>query len=244
MEDEIQTTASEDVTIEETPQPVEVTTDEKESTLGEILDDSEDTGRHTGPESKKYENTPEWKTLEFKKEIKELKRQLKEKEINGNQFSESTKELLEEYSDVDPNFISKIISVAKEEAKKELLPEFDKLKASDKAKNVQSNLKQLLAKSISQNPDYEEVVNEDVILQLAQDPRNHTKTMSQLIEETYGKTLNRGSRSIETQTGGKDKSEVIDFDNLTEKEEAEVLKDPVLKKKYAKHQFELMKNQL
>lgn len=244
MEDDIQTTASEDVTTD----PVETTETKKanvpadESTLGELLDKSEDDGSQTVPvKDNNGETVPLSAFLDIKKEVKKLQKQLSEKTITDEEVGESLNELLDSY-DVDPKFVKSFLKIAKEEARKELQPEIDNLRNKDRATNVQSTLKKMLNDSITRNPEYQEVVNEDVILQLANDPKNRKKTMSQLIEETYGKVLERGSRSIETQTGGRNKPSEPDFNKMTESEESEVYKDPELRKKYAKHQSKMIQD--
>lgn len=241
MEDDILTPASEDVSTEDQPQTADVPAT-KESTLEELLDDPEDSGRQTAPESKKESLVPEWKLLDLKNEVKELKKQLKEKSIDTKQFNESTKELLEEYSDVDPGFINKLISVAKEEAKRDLLPELDKIKAQENKKQIESRLNQLLEDSLEKNPDLKDVVNKEVIKSLAMLPQNRNKTMSQLLEETYGRVAEKGTRSFEKPSHNKNKE--TDFSNLSEDEEREILNDPVSAKKYAQYQAEQIKGLL
>jgi len=83
-------------------------------------------------------------------------------------------------------------------------------------------------------PEYENLVNREVIKVLSLDPKNANKTFAQLIEETYGKAIT-GKRTIETTKpgGGKEPTE-IDFDKALKDTEyfKEIMSNPTLKKKY------------
>ena len=68
--------------------------------------------------------------------------------------------------------------------------------------------------------------------------------MTQLIEDTYGKILERGTKTMENSRGGKGGNEKPNFNNMTSEEEREVLADPVLRKEYAKEQPKLIQNLL
>jgi hypothetical protein len=75
---------------------------------------------------------------------------------------------------------------------------------------------------------------QEVIKTLSLDPKNSNKTISQLIEETYGNAL-PGKRSIEqNKPGGSKESGEIDFDRAKKDGSyfKEIMADPGLKKKY------------
>ena len=248
-----QTNASQDVGEEteevidtqDQPQKTSEVPDEKETTLGDLLDnESEEDGSQTVPvKDNKGEEVPLYALISMKEEIKDLKRQLASKNITKSEANESLDELLNSY-EVDPSFVKDLLKIAKDEARKELQPEIDKVKASEKTKNVQSSLKKMLASAVDKNSEYADIINENVILTLANDPKNRNKTMSQLIDETYGKVLERGSKSIESHSSVRNKSDEPDFNNMTEAEETAVYNDPELKKKYAKHQAKLAQDLL
>lgn len=222
--------------------------DSQESTLGDVLDDAEQGGSQTTPDKKSTksdeDSVPLHVVIDMKNEIKDLKRKLKDKEISSDDFNDQAKDLLEEYSDVDPGFVKKLLSAAKEEARKELLPEIDKINRTKRIEQQQATLKNLLDNSIAANPEFADVINEDVILQLAKDPKNKDKTMTQLIEETYGKTLTKGTKTLESTRGGSRKSDIPNFAKLSVEEEREVLNDPIQRKKYAEYQGDMIKNLL
>jgi len=241
--------SQEEETITTTDDQVDVYSDvdTDETTLGDVLDDAEDGGSQTTQDkkgTKREESVPLHVVIDMKEEIKTLKRQLKDKEITTEEFNDSAKDLLEEYSDVDPGFVKKLLAAAREDARKELLPEIDKINHSKKVEQQQATLKKLLDNSVAANPEFADVVNEDVILQLAKNPANKGKTMTQLIEETYGKTLQGGTKTMENSRGGKGGNEKPNFNNMTSEEEREVLADPVLRKEYAKEQSKLIQNLL
>jgi hypothetical protein len=83
-------------------------------------------------------------------------------------------------------------------------------------------------------PEFKGVVNTDVVRQLATLPQNASKTISQIIEETYGNAL-QGKRTIETTSpNGGQEPEPLDIDRASKdiKYLTEILADPKKKAQY------------
>ena len=89
-------------------------------------------------------------------------------------------------------------------------------------------------KTMAEMPEYEKIVNRDVIKTLALDPRNANKTFAQIIESAYGHLIT-GKRTLETtKPGGGKEDTTIDFNKARSNGEyfKEIMADPELKKQY------------
>jgi len=224
MDEEIQTTQAEAVT-EATETPVQ--------TIGEVIQQ----------EAKKPETVGLDKFLEIKKENKELKNQLNDlaKRIesgdNKQDVAEDIQALADEH-DIDSNFLNKLVKSIESKAEKNLEERISQklapLTEKDKEEKIEKAFSKAYEATISEMPEYENLVNREVIKVLSLDPKNANKTFAQLIEETYGKAIT-GKRTIETTKpgGGKEPTE-IDFDKALKDTEyfKEIMSNPTLKKKY------------
>jgi hypothetical protein len=186
---------------------------------------------------------PEAVFLEEKKARKALERDMKELQRRVEEgatkieVSESIEEIAKEY-DVDPKFLTKFAATirkdAKAEAEKELGNRLKPLEEKERAEKIQKVFDTHFSKALGDMDEYKEIVNKDVIFALSLNPQNSSKTIPQLIEETYGSAV-RGRRSMETTTprGGAPAGE---FDPDRANRDAsylkEVLKDPQLRKSY------------
>jgi hypothetical protein len=97
---------------------------------------------------------------------------------------------------------------------------------------VDKALTENINKALEVMPEYEGVVNKDVLKSLARLPENKNKTFQQLIEETYSKTVT-GKKTMETSTprGGKDVG--IDWSRVKDPSYfSQIMADPELKKQY------------
>jgi len=115
----------------------------------------------------------------------------------------------------------------------------DKLaKIEEKEKREEQNkvLSKGLADALETAPEYKDVINEQVIKQMALNPANKDKTFLQLFDEAYGNAIG-GKRTIESTTprGGAN-PEKVDFDKASRDNEylKTVLADPAMKKEYNK----------
>lgn len=99
-------------------------------------------------------------------------------------------------------------------------------------------------KALENMEDFKGIVNKDVIFRLTVDPANANKTISEIIEDTYGSALG-GKRTVDSANSsrGTDASAILDKArmNTDEKYLDEVLANPILKKQYDDALLEYMK---
>lgn len=205
-------------------------------TVGEALG-------HVLPE-KKDESVPLAKFLEMKKENKAMAQQMKElqKSIEaGASKKEVTQDLkaLSEKHGVDADFLQEFADAVRAKAEAEIdekmESKFKPLEEKERAKKIDAAFNEHYAKALEQVPEYEGIVNKDVIKTLSLNPANANKTFIKIIEESYGHLIT-GKRSLDTAStrAGKNDSSEVDIER-TRKDSAyfkEVMADPNLKKKY------------
>jgi hypothetical protein len=213
----------------------------KAETIAEII------GTDKKPEPKMV---PEAAFLELKGDNKQLKNDIKalrtqiENGASEGKISASIDEIADEFS-VDKKFLNKLTSAIRAEVEAETENKFSaKLKPfedRDRAQAVASVFTKHFDKTMAEMEDYKDIVNKDAIFALSLLPANASKTLPQLIEETYGSAIS-GKRSIETTTprGGVASGE-FDFAraNTDSAYLDEVLKDPALKKQYDEKVMEI-----
>ena len=109
-----------------------------------------------------------------------------------------------------------------------------KIEGKDRAEKLKATIQANIAKALEDAPEFKDIVNTDVIEQMAMNPANKNKTYSQLLEEVYGNTV-EGKRTFETTTprgGAQDPK--VDMQKAQNDPEyrRQVLADPELKKQY------------
>lgn len=229
-EEEVNTT-----TTEETPaEGTEDTQNQEEETIGDINKEEE-------PQNDNKVGLD--KFLDLKKQNKELKKALKDLEsrieegASSDDISDDIANIAREY-DVDDKLLKKLAKSIRAEVENDLeariSPKLAKLEEREKAEKFSEAFNKYYTQAMDRMPELADVSNKDVIRQLAQNPANAKKTVSQLIEETYGNAV-AGRRTIEktTPNGGKDPVKV-DFERAR-KDTAyfnEVMANPELKKQY------------
>lgn len=219
---------------------------DQETKLGEVIDPSDDKGDVDTPPGNGQgdeQKVPLHVVIDMKKEIRELKRQLSEKSITTKDFDDEVTALQDKFN-VDGEFIEEMLSVAEKRAEQRLAPKIQQISQKEQAQKVAQALDNLYENSIQANPEYADIANKDVIMELAKNPANKGKTMSQILEETYGRVVQKGTRTLEKTTPGASKDTDYDFDNMDSEQEREVLNDPELSKKYAEHNMKYIKNLL
>lgn len=222
---------------------VEGKTTEAETTEGASTTDTSKTISEVMGEPKKEEP----KTVGLDKFLDEKRgRKALEKEVASlkkliedggtkEEISESLSELSDEYPDVDPKFLNKLVKTIKAETQKELDDKFRPLEEKDRQVKLQTVFKKGFSEAIDTMPEYSKVVNEDVIFKLSLLPENGNKTFVQLIEETYSNALG-GKRTLDTTVaprGGKE-PEPLDIGKARKDPAyfAEIQANPKLKAQY------------
>lgn len=207
----------------------------KVETIAEIIGDKE-------PKNEP-KVVPEAAFLELKNANKELKRELKalsqriEQGATSGEVSSSIDEIAKEY-EVDPKFLGKFAAAirkdAEAEAEKKVADRLKPFEERDRAEKIQKVFSTHFDKAMMEMEDYKGIVNKDAIFALSLNPSNASKTIPQLIEETYGSAIS-GKRSIET-TQPRSGASAGEFDPERANRDAaylkEVFKDPVLRKSY------------
>lgn len=186
---------------------------------------------------------PEAALLEEKKGRKAAEREVKALRdqiasgASDTQVAASLEEIGEEFS-VDKKFLGKLAAAIRKDVEAETETRFNaKLKPFEdkqRSEHIQTVFGTHFEKAMADMEDYKGIVNRDAIFALSLNPANASKTLPQLIEETYGNAL-AGKRSIETTTprGGAASGE-LDFERANSDGAYldEVLKDPTLKKQF------------
>lgn len=220
---------TEDVTkVEEGKQP---------ETIGKII------GEPNKEEKTEPKVVPEAAFLEIKnankaltKEVKEL-RSMIEEGATRTEVSSTLEDIAKRY-EIEPKFLGELVSAIRKDVESEAEKKFgDRIKPfeeRERAEKIQKVFKTHFDKAMDEMEDYKGIVNKDVIFELSKNPANASKTIPQLIEETYGGAV-RGRPSIET-TKPRGGASAGEFDPDRANRDAaymrEVFNDPQLRKSY------------
>jgi hypothetical protein len=167
------------------------------------------------------------------RELKSLKESI-ENGATRSEISNDIDEIADEHN-IDKGFLQKLASTIKAQTEKDLDEKYQsKFKKEEQIESFDIAFDKAYKVAIERGQEFEKIANPEIIKTLAMQPQNHKKTISQILEETYGNALT-GRRTIETTTpaGGKD-PEPLDYDKATKDINylKEVLANPELKAKY------------
>lgn len=211
--------------------PKEEKKEEPEKTIEEMKGDEKPTAPNMVPESAFLGEKKARKAAE--KELKAL-RELVEGGGSKSEISASIAELAEEH-DIDKNFLQKFASAIKAETEKELDEKYSsRFESKEKQEKFDDIFGKAYQKALERAPDFKDIANANVIKSLSVLPENAKKTLTQLLEETYGNAIS-GKRTIETTNpGGGKEPEPLNFDKARRdpKYFDEVMADPKLKAEY------------
>jgi DNA-binding transcriptional MerR regulator len=203
-------------------------------------------------ERKEPKMVPEAALLEYKKEAKELGKELKEikkmmedgkssKEISGD-----IKSIADEFG-LTESAVEKLIRKVGEQTKAEYDKEIEaKLRPLEEAKRtetVNKTFNEHFDKLMESMPEYKSIANREVIKSLSLDPNNANKTFAKILEESYGHLVT-GRKTLEkTQARGGNSDAPIDFNRATKDQEylREILANPETKAKYNEGLFARIK---
>lgn len=207
----------------------------QEETVGEAL--------NTQPKKEEARVVPEAVFLEIKKENKQLAKDLKELKTSieagatNKEVSTDIKALADKYGLDEANvelfqdFAKTVRAQVEQEVEGRLKPLADK----ERAGKLDDAFNKHFSKAMEQMPEFESIVNKNVIKTLSLDPANANKTFTQLIEETYGRAV-PGKRTLDTASIRAGKNDSLDVDVAKAQKDPEyfkeVLANPILKKKY------------
>lgn len=216
----------------ETPEPTVETT---EKPLSEILQGQEE----------KESDKPDFKDL-YKKERKD-KRQLEsrlkqlEKSIEEGASEDDVSDDIEELADefnVDPKFLKKLEKAVEKKFEsrldEKLSSKLKPLQEKEQRETFVRDVTTYFNNALERMPEFKGIANVHTILQLATIPANKGKTVSQLIEDTYGSAIT-GKKTIESSTvRGTTEPTEVDFSRAKTDTAyfKEIMANPELKKKY------------
>lgn len=244
MDETIITPGAEDKAPTETtvdPKPTEVEQPKKEEvqpTVAEIIEKTETEEKRVVDEHIFVAEKKARKAAE--KELKALKEQI-EGGATKQEISESISEIADEHN-IDKGFLQKLASSIKAEAEKELDAKYAaKFEGKEKVEKFETAFGKQYDIAMERAPEFKAIANMDIIKTLALQPQNAKKTISQILEETYGNAIT-GKRTVETVTtpGGGKEPEPLDYKRAEKDIEyfKEVMADP---KKKAQYNEEMLK---
>jgi len=196
-------------------------------------------------EKKEAKVVPEAKFLEYKKQNKELKKEIaeiKQMMADGATKAEVNREIesLAKEHNIDTDFLTKLSSTiekglsskfSKDEVKKETQDDDVETKSIDIDKEFTNHFDRV----IQHMPEFQDIVNKDIIKSITLDPKNGHKTLTQIIEETYGAVL-KGKKSLDmTKPGGGKDPQPLDMKRAQTDASYRrdvVFADPDLKRQY------------
>jgi cytochrome c1 len=226
---------SKETAVETKVEPKGETKVEPEAKVGELL---------KAVEAQKEEKTvPESALLEYKKENKQLWKELKKTQemisdgATKKEVSTSLKAIAEKYK-VDDGFLAELSEAMKAntdaEVEEKVNSKLKPIQDKENAARIEKIFSDHYERTLAQMPEYKDIADRDVIKSLTLDPANANKTFAQIMEKAYGHLV-QGKRTIDAAKprGGKEPAE-IDFEKAQKNSTyfKEVMADPDLRKAY------------
>lgn len=205
--DEIQNNAPESEVIDQAEETVE----ETQQTIGEL---SEEIYNEESEEHASEKTVPEYAFVAQKKaliaaekELKALRESMQYQEATQYEQVTGVDAIADKYN-IDREFMNELKSTIENDLDAKYA---SKLSAKEKAEKFDDAFNKQYNTALERGPEFQTIANAEVIKTLATLPQNKNKTVSQLLEETYGNALT-GKRTIETtQPGGGKDPEPLDI---------------------------------
>ena len=205
---------------------------EAQQTVGEIIEQTQPEKKPELEYDKAYFAEKKARKV-AERELKALKEQI-EGGATKKEISESIAEIADEHN-IDPEFLQKLASSIKAEAEKDIDAKYAaKFEGKEKENKFETAFKSQYDIAMERAPEFKAIANPEVIKSLAILPQNAKKTLSQILEETYGNAIT-GKRTIETTSpGGGKEPEPLDIKRAEKDIEyfKEVMADPKKKAQY------------
>lgn len=187
-----------------------------EPTVAELHEEASDSSDK--PEKPaKPDSVPLKKFVEEKRKRKELQQELDALRAELSEDPDVEDDEVEENPDVQA-----------------LADKLDKIEKEQRQRHLNAAFEKHLNDALENAPEYKDIVNVEVIRQMAFNPANKNKTYAQLLDEAYGNAIG-GRRTIETATprgGAKDSKVDLDRARTDTEYRRQVLADPELRKQY------------
>lgn len=205
--DEIQNNAPESEVIDQAEETVE----ETQQTIGELSEEiyNEESEEHTSEKTvPEYAFVAQKKALiAAEKELKALRESIQYQESSQYEQVTGVDAIADKYN-IDREFMNELKSTIENDLDAKYA---SKLSDKEKADKFNEAFNKQYNTALERGPEFQAIANPDVIKTLATLPQNKNKTVSQLLEETYGNALT-GKRTIETtQPGGGKDPEPLDI---------------------------------
>ena len=205
--DDIQNNAPESEVIDQAEETVE----ETQQTIGEL---SEEIYNEESEEHASEKTVPEYAFVAQKKaliaaekELKALRESMQYQEATQYEQVTGVDAIADKYN-IDREFMNELKSTIENDLDAKYA---SKESAKEKAEKFNDAFSKQYNTALERGPEFQIIANPDVIKTLATLPQNKNKTVSQLLEETYGNALT-GKRTIETtQPGGGKDPEPLDI---------------------------------
>ncbi len=228
MADEAVITPDAEVNAPETETTVETTPEvANEQTIGDMVEETQPESKPKNQLVERYLNEKKLRKS-AERELEEL-RALVESDSSQEEIDEGVADFTEKY-DINPEFVNDW--EARMEKKFEA-----RFGQKEQENKFEDKFSKAFNEALERGPEFKAIANTEVIKTLAKLPQNSRKTVSQLLEETYGNALT-GKRTIETTTpgGGKD-PEPLDLKRAEQDIEyyKQVMADPKKKAQYNAH---------
>jgi hypothetical protein len=213
----------------------------EETIADAIKDDAKDAPKV--PDSIPYDRFKEKvdETKDLKDKLEALEKQVADNSMSNKEVSAELSDIAKEH-DLDASVLDKVATAIEARAEKKIEERLAPLNAKERAEKQDKILTGMLDKALENNPDYQDVVNQDVIKQLALNPANSNKSMSQLIQETYSGAIKPSEKkTMETTSPGKSETITsVDYDRAQTDSEyfTQIKSDPALKAEYNKQMLD------
>lgn len=241
--DDVSTPSGEEVnTSQETAKDdsaVETTVDTKEETIADAMKDDKSKVPDSIPYSRFQEKVNSEK--ELKARVEELEAMVRDKDMSDTEVSDEIADIADEHN-IDPKVLEKLAKSMNAKLEKTVEERLAPLTERDKREKQDKILTSMLDRALEARPEFKDVIDVDVVKQLALLPQNANKTLTQLMEQTYGKAIKPSDKkTMETTTPGKSEAiESIDYSRAkTDTEYFKQIKaDPKLHAEYNKKMTE------
>jgi AraC-like DNA-binding protein len=182
----------------------------------------------------------------LQEEITKLKTNTATGAINLTTVNDEIRRLAQEHN-VDESFLTSLVSTVRKTTKEEIRGEMEKdfspkisqIERERAIEKAERKFEEAYSKALAENPEFNGIVNKDVIKTLAFSQQNSKKTLSEIIDDTYGSAV-QGKKSIETQHASKQPTEV-DYNNPKSADWDKIESDPTAKEKWSKEAAEQIK---
>jgi hypothetical protein len=191
------------------------------------------------PKETVQETVPLSVYLELKKDLKDLKHEIKSTKESNQEKVEiaGVKELANKYPDVNEDFIKDILNSATKEAEKKLDEKYTPIIAKQEIKEKQiafdTAFDRLFEKTIQDNPDLPKTIDKELVKELALTPKYRNVPLSDIMIKMYGSTIEGKSSSENEMRSGSDVvTDVVNFESITPDQKTAIMADPKVRAKY------------